>query len=84
MKATWCVSMADFYDSAWFGLGLPLGSLAFLVVLLVLGVNSCERDKCQTVGAETGRAVRYDMKNGCRIQDKGRFVPLDRWRVLDD
>ena len=57
--------------------------IAFTVVCVV-GANSCKASKCEKVGEETRRAVRYDMVNGCRIADKGRFVPLDRWRVLDE
>ena len=57
---------------------------ATLVFALIFGANSCESSKCENVGQETGRKIRYDIVNGCRIEDKGKFVPLDRWRVIDE
>lgn len=63
---------------------MPMAACLALLGVCIFGANSCERTKCETVGGESGRGVRYDMVNGCRIEHKGRFVPVESWKNLEN
>lgn len=65
--------------------GLALvGILAAVITGIVLAANGCDSQKCNTIGSESGRSVRHDIVNGCRIEHKGRYVPVESWKNLEN
>lgn len=66
------------------GVAITLAIALILVGGLLLLARSCSKTRCETYAEELNTDYRYDFTSGCRLKVKGRFVPRDNLRLLQD